>query len=117
MRVHINQSQQNQLIALVYQTGVEQHTYVDEALRLFLERWEYVLRQDPYSETVETAHYPALSDQDCVVTVDLARSPGNAISAFLTEHLSLSTVSLSYVLRKSLGLLFDGKKVEKKRHI
>ena len=117
MRVHISQSQKDQLNTLVQKTGIDEKIFVDDALRLFLERYEYVLRQDPYIPTAETMHYEALKSQQCTVTVDLSHSPGNALSDFLMENLSLNAVSLSYVTRKALALLFEGKPVEKKLHI
>ena len=117
MLVHINTIQNEQLDLLVHQTGIDKNILVEEALRVFLERWEYVLRQDPYLFAVEVLHYNKIAPQNCTLEIDVTNAPGSAIAYFLIEHLSLNAISLSYVTRKSLALLFEGKQVEKKSHI
>ena len=120
MRIHINTHQNQQLKAISDVTGIAMSTLLEEAFCLFLERFEYVLRQDPYVSAVETMHYEGLESQGCFLEIDLKQSPGNAISYFLLENLALNAVSLSYVARKSLALLFEGKnygKQAKKLHI
>ncbi len=117
VRVHINQSQKDQLDNSVEKTGIDEKTLMDEAFKLFLERYEYILRQDPYYPIAEGVHYKDIENQQCTVTVDLSHSPGNAIARFLTNTLSLNVVSLGYVTRKALSLLFEGKPIEKKLHI
>lgn len=117
MLAHINQSQRAQLDTLVQKTGIDEKILIDEAFRLFLERSEYIVRQDPYIPNVEAMHYETLKSQHCAVMVDMSHSPGNAIADFLTENMSLSAESLSYVTRKALSLLFEGKQIEKKLNI
>src|SRR4051794_32238011 len=88
--VHINTIQNEQLNALALLTGINPKILLEEALGLFLEHWEYVLRQDPYYQAVETIHYDTILPQDCTREIDVSRSPGNAIAYFLIEHLSLN---------------------------
>ena len=117
VRVHINNSQKDQLEVLVAKTGIDVTTLLDEALCLFLERWEYVTRQDPYFRDSETKHYQTISAHDCTVTIDLTRSPGIAIAEFLAESFQLNAISLSYVTRKALALLFEGTPAQKRLHV
>lgn len=117
MRVHINTLQANQLSNLVHYTGIEQQILVEEALRLFLQRWNYILQQDPYYLDLETAHYESIEPQNQTVEIDLSSPPGLDIATFLETHFSLSTVSLGYVVRKALALLFEGKAVRKATHV
>ena len=112
MLVHINTIQNEWLHSLADLTGIDKKKLVEEALALFLERWEYVLNQDPYYPILETEHYESLVLQECTLEIDLEHIPGKTIATFLKEHYSLNTVSLSYVLRKALALLFEGKPVQ-----
>ena len=117
MRVHINQSQKDQLDSLVHTTGINETTLLNEAFCLFLERWEYIMRHDPYNPSAEATHCSTIAHQECSLTIDLSCSPGNAIADFLKEGLTLNTISLSYVTRKALALLFEGTPIKKKLHI
>lgn len=117
MHIHINTLQSNQLTNLVHYTGIEQQILIDEALCLFLDRWEYLLAQDPYYEHLEATHYESILSQNHTVEIDLSSYPGSDIAAFLTEHYSLNTVALGYVIRKALALLFEGKAVLKAAHV
>ena len=117
MLVHINTIQNEQLNALVHLTGIEKEILLAEALGLFLARWEYVLSQDPYLLSSEVLHYNKIVPQNCTLEIDVTQAPGNAISYFLIERLSLNAISLSYVTRKALALLFEGKPLDKKQHI
>lgn len=117
MHIHINTLQSNQIANIVHYTGIEQQILIDEALCLFRERWEYLLAQDPYYEHLETTHYESILPQNHTVEIDLVSSPGSDIATFLTEHYSLNTVSLGYVIRKALALLFEGKAVRKATHV
>ena len=115
--VHINTIQNEQLNALALLTGIDQKILLEEALGLFLEHWEYILRQDPYYQAVETIHYDTILPHDCTLEIDVSHSPGNAIAYLLIEHLALNAITLSYVTGKALALLFDGKSVQKRLHI
>jgi hypothetical protein len=117
VQVYIHTVQNEQLIQLSKTTGIDASLLLDEALKLFLERWEYVLRHDPYVPKIESEHYPTLVSSGHRLEIDLSCSPGNAIDDFLLEHLSLNPMALSYVVRKALALLFEGKKpLDKKMH-
>ncbi|MDP5012730.1 MAG: ribbon-helix-helix domain-containing protein [Alphaproteobacteria bacterium] len=117
MFVHINTIQNEQLNTLADLTGIDKNTLLEEALGLFLERWEYVLQQDQYMVSIEVQHYNKIVPQNCTLEIDVTHAPGSAIAYFLIEHLSLNAISLSYVTRKALALLFDGKPVQKRVHI
>ena len=116
MNVHVSPFQKNQLDSLAHTTGIDATRLLNEALCLFLERCEYILRLDPYVPAAEATHYATLAQHKCSLTIDLSCSPGNAIAAFLNDGLTLNTISLSYVVRKALALLFEGTHVKKKLH-
>ncbi len=113
----MNQFQKDQLDNFVEKTGIDEKTRMDEAFNIFLERYEYILCQDPYYPIAEGVHYKDIENQHCTVIVGFSHSPGNALASFLMDTFSLNVVSLGYAIRNALSLLFEGNPIEKKLHI